>query len=66
MRKECLEEGVKDDGEFWMDIEDMKKHYTHFEVCSVSVDELHEDDSGELIVSDIQSVIDSKLQNWGK
>lgn len=55
MRKECLEEGAKDDGEFWMDIEDMKKHYTHFEVCSVSMDELHEDDSGMYISLETQS-----------
>lgn len=46
MRKQCLEEGAKDDGEFWMSLEDMKKHFTNFEMCSVSIDQLHEDDSG--------------------
>lgn len=35
-----------EDGEFWMSFEDVKKHFTDFEVCSVSVDELYEDDSG--------------------
>ena len=45
-RKTLLEDGVKEDGEFWMSIEDMTKHFTNFEVCSVSVDTLTEDDSG--------------------
>ena len=45
-RKTLLEDGVKEDGEFWMSIEDMTRHFTNFEACSVSVDTLTEDDSG--------------------
>lgn len=36
-----------EDGEFWMSYDDMKKHFTDFEVCSVSVDELYEDDGSK-------------------
>lgn len=48
-RKELLEgdHGKQDDGEFWMSFEDLKKHFTDFEVCSVSVNELYEDDNGK-------------------
>ena len=35
-----------EDGEFWMSYDDMRKHFTDFEICSVSVDQLYEDDSG--------------------
>ena len=44
--KECNEEGLKEDGEFWMSFEDLKKNYTDFEICSVSVDQINEDESG--------------------
>lgn len=48
LRSELLEGGGKDDGEFWMTYEDMNKYFTDFEICSVSMDELYEDDNGTL------------------
>jgi len=56
-RKEMLEGDAKEDGEFWMSFSDMKKHFTHFEICSISMDEMYEDDGGKsavAIVTDLQ------------
>lgn len=44
-RKE-LQGDARDDGEFWMSFTDFQKHFTDFELCSVSVDQLYEDDNG--------------------
>ena len=45
-------EGVgKEDGEFWMSWVDFKKHYTDFEICSVSIDQLYEDEASERSIS---------------
>ena len=48
-RKELLEgdDVGREDGEFYMSFQDFKKHFTDFEVCNVSVDQLYEDESGE-------------------
>lgn len=35
-----------DDGEFWMSFDDMKKNFTSFEICNVTVDQLYEDENG--------------------
>ena len=35
-----------EDGEFFMTYEDMIKHFTDLEICSISVDSLYEDDGG--------------------
>ena len=45
-RKEVLEDNMGDDGEFWMSFDDMKKHFTDFEICNVTIDHLEEDDNG--------------------
>ena len=37
---------AKDDGEFWMSYEDFCKNFTDFEMCSVSIDHLYEDEAG--------------------
>ena len=42
-----------EDGEFWMSFEDMIKHYTDLEICSISVDALYEDDGGMYNLSHI-------------
>lgn len=39
-----------------MSFDDMRKHFTDFEICSVSVDELYEDDSGMYNTEAIGSV----------
>ena len=36
----------REDGEFYMSFQDFKKHFTDFEVCNVSVDQLYEDEKG--------------------
>ena len=41
-----LQGNVQEDGEFWMSFEDFCKNFTDFEVCSVSIDQLYEDDAG--------------------
>ena len=46
-RNKLQGDGAKEDGEFWMSFEDMCKHYTDFEMCSVSIDQMYEDDNGE-------------------
>ncbi len=46
-RRKELNPETKDDGEFWMSYDDMTKHFTDMEICSVSMDKLYEDDSGE-------------------
>ena len=46
-RRELQEDGVKEDGEFWMSYEDFIKHFTDFEMCSVSIDQLYEDEKSE-------------------
>lgn len=44
-RKEIQEgESAKEDGEFYMSYEDFLKHFTDFEVCSVTVSEMQEDE----------------------
>lgn len=35
-----------DDGQFWMSYDDLCKHFTDFEICSVTIDELYEDEKG--------------------
>ena len=40
----------KEDGEFWMSFDDFKKHYTDFEICSITVDQMYEDDGGQWVV----------------
>ena len=42
-------DGAKEDGEFWMTYEDMCKHYTDFEMCSVSIDQMYEDENSKCI-----------------
>ena len=48
-RKELLEgdDTAREDGEFYMSFQDFKKHFTDFEVCNISVDQLYEDENGE-------------------
>lgn len=47
-RRELLEgDGPKEDGEFWMSYEDFVKHFTDLEMCSVSIDQMQEDDKGK-------------------
>lgn len=45
------DEQLKEDGEFWMSYDDFLKHFTDFEICSVSVDKMYEDDSGQSSLS---------------
>ena len=45
--RELQEDGVKEDGEFWMSYEDFIKHFTDFEMCSVNIDQLYEDEKSE-------------------
>ena len=47
-RKE-LNSDSKDDGEFFMSYEDFIKNFSDFEILSVSVDELYENESGKCI-----------------
>lgn len=49
-RKHLLEENMGDDGEFWMSFDDMKKHFTDFEICNVTIDQLYEDEKCESII----------------
>ena len=48
-RKELLEgdDMGREDGEFYMSFPDFKKHFTDFEVCNVSIDQLYEDEKGK-------------------
>lgn len=48
-RKELLEgdDVGREDGEFWMSYQDFKKHFTDFEVCNISIDQLYEDENGK-------------------
>ena len=48
-RKELLEDNMNEDGEFWMSFDDMKKHFTDFEICSITIDQLYEDENCELL-----------------
>ena len=41
------EDAGKEDGEFWMSFDDFKKHFTDFEICSISVDQMYEDEKGQ-------------------
>lgn len=49
LRQELLEGGDtgREDGEFYMAYPDFKKHFTDFEVCNVTVDQLYEDETGK-------------------
>ena len=49
--KDCkeLNGDSKDDGEFFMSYEDFIKNFSDFEILSVSVDELYENESGKCI-----------------
>lgn len=38
-------QGAKEDGEFFMSFQDFCKHFTDFEMCSVSIDEMVEDEN---------------------
>lgn len=44
-----LEDNMKEDGEFWMSFDDMKKHFTDFEICSITIDQLYEDENCKLL-----------------
>lgn len=48
-RKELLEgdDMGREDGEFYMSFPDFKKHFTDFEVCNVSIDQLYEDEKAK-------------------
>eukprot|EP00731_Ephydatia_muelleri_P022871 Em0015g454a len=50
-----LQGNVQEDGEFWMSFEDFCKNFTDFEVCSVSIDQLYEDDAVKSWNASIQS-----------
>lgn len=39
-----------EDGEFWMSFDDVIKNFTDAEICSISMDELYEDDGGMYIL----------------
>ena len=45
--RQKLTANKSEDGEFWMSFDDFKKHFTDLEMCSVSIDELYEDEAGE-------------------
>ncbi len=42
-----LNESARDDGEFWMSFDDFRKHFTDFEICNVTMDDLYEDENSE-------------------
>ncbi len=45
--RQQLTENQSEDGEFFMSFDDFKKNYTDIEMCSVSIDQLYDDESSK-------------------